>query len=341
MYKNKYRFTLILLACGLSLALAGDEKKKDKADKAPGEITATSQPLLWTAPENISGRDLTFGPGGKEHQPVPPFTFVEEDMNGTNPKFEVKDANGTKWKVKMGSEARPETVATRLVWAVGYFADEDYFLADLHADGMPALHRGQNYVDASGTVHNVRLKKRPSGYEKQGEWKWADNPFNNTREFNGLRVMMAIMNNWDVKDVNNAIYGNKKTGEQIYVVTDLGASLGPANMALAHRKTKGSIDSYSKSKFIAKVRADSIDFDAPGRPSVFVMANPREYAGRRHLEWIGNNIPIDDARWIGKLLAQLSPQQIGDAFLAAGYPPEEVQSFVAAFESRIAEIAHI
>ena len=30
--------------------------------------------------------------------------------------------------------------------------------------------------------------------------------FPDTRKFNGLRVMMALMNSWDLKDENNAIY---------------------------------------------------------------------------------------------------------------------------------------
>ena len=54
------------------------------------------------------------------------MTFVDEDLKGSNPKFVVRDAAGVKWKIKLGTEARPETAATRLVWAVGYSADEDY-----------------------------------------------------------------------------------------------------------------------------------------------------------------------------------------------------------------------
>ena len=36
-----------------------------------------------------------------------------------------------------------------------------------------------------------------------------------------------------------------------------------------------------------------------------------------HLRWIGRNIPIEDAKWVGGLLAQLKPAQIQDAFRAA------------------------
>ena len=54
--------------------------------------------------------------------------FVEEDHAGTNPKFYVRDQDGTKWTAKMGVEAKPETAAAHLLWAAGYYADEDYFV---------------------------------------------------------------------------------------------------------------------------------------------------------------------------------------------------------------------
>lgn len=37
-------------------------------------------------------------------------------------------------------------------------------------------------------------------------------------------------------------------------------------------------------------------------------------------------------------LAQLSPEQIRDAFRPAGYSPEQVQGFAAVVEERIAEL---
>ena len=44
--------------------------------------------------------------------------FIKEDKKGVNPKFNVVDEDGVKWGVKFGNEAKPETAATRLVWAV-------------------------------------------------------------------------------------------------------------------------------------------------------------------------------------------------------------------------------
>jgi hypothetical protein len=88
-------------------------------------------------------RNLFYGPGGGS-SPTARY-ILKEDREGTNPKFEVQDRDGVKWKVKLGEEARPETVASRLAWAVGYFANDDYFLPTFRAGDMPAhLHRGQS-----------------------------------------------------------------------------------------------------------------------------------------------------------------------------------------------------
>ena len=101
-------------------------------------------------------------------------------MNGTNPKFDVVDEDGVKWRVKMGPEAGPETVASRLVWSVGYFANEDYFMPVLHVQKMQRLRRGRNLVSADGTVHNVRLKRHLKDEKKIGDWSWSKNPFTGT-----------------------------------------------------------------------------------------------------------------------------------------------------------------
>ena len=93
---------------------------------------------LWREPEDIRSENLFYGPGGKAHEPHGPFTFVKEDLDGTNPKYDVRDEDGVKWKIKLGAEARPETVASRFVWAVGYHADEDYFLPEVRVTGLPA-----------------------------------------------------------------------------------------------------------------------------------------------------------------------------------------------------------
>ena len=89
-------------------------KKSSKVHKPKQERTEKGTAVLWRNPGDIRSRNLFYGPGGEEHAPNSLYTFEKEDMDGTSPKFTVRDGNGVRWKVKMGAEARPETVASRL-----------------------------------------------------------------------------------------------------------------------------------------------------------------------------------------------------------------------------------
>jgi hypothetical protein len=245
--------------------------------------------------------------------------------------------------VKLGDEARPETVASRLVWAVGYFTNEDYFLPELRVENMPShLKRGQRLVAPDGSFHNVRLKRSLKDEKKIGSWKWRDNPFEATRELNGLRVMMALINNWDLKDENNSVYGEKGMEDTeisaIYMVTDLGASFGAPGRWWPRNKSRGNLGVYSRSKFITRTTPEYIDFMTPTRPALFYSVSLPQFFSRLHLRWIGRRVPRADAKWIGQLLAQLSPEQIRDAFRAARYSPEEVERFATVIERRIGEL---
>ena len=204
MSSKSRRLALFLAGALLIFAAAGRAAEKSKTARNPAKITEHQRPVLWRAPADFRSRYLFYGPGGRNDTPHSVYTFVKEDLDGTNPKFVVRDENGVKWKVKLGKEARPETAAARLVWAAGYFADEDYFVPGIEVDGMPAhLKRGQNLVAPNGSIPNARLKRYLAGEKHVSHWKWRHNPFTGTRELYGLRVMMALINNWDLTDQNN------------------------------------------------------------------------------------------------------------------------------------------
>jgi len=309
-----------------------------KKSAAPREVPARA--AMWAYPTDVATRDLFYGPGGRKDEPRGTFTFEKEDLDGTNPKFVVRDQDGVKWKVKLGEEARPETVASRLVWAAGYFADEDYFLPAFKVEAMPTpLHRGEKLVARDGSMYNVRLKRYLKGDEKLGHWSWRDDPFTGSREWNGLRVLMALINNWDLKDSNNSI--REHDGAQIYFVSDLGASFGATGRRLTRAGSKGNIEQYENSRFIVRTTAGLVDFRTPSRPVFIHVFELPDYIRRIHLEWIGKNIPRSDARWMGDLLSRLSPDQIHSAFRAAGYTPQEIDGFSGVVEKRIAELKQL
>jgi hypothetical protein len=309
----------------------------------PGsQKSEAGQPLLWREPMAIGDRDLFYGPGGKEHVPHGPFTFIKEDLDGSKPKFDVRDETGMKWKIKLGAEARPETVASRLVWAMGYFADEDYFVPQVTVRELPGhVHRGQRLIGSDGTMNNVRMKREPDDRRKLGTWQWADNPFKGTRELNGLRVLMAVINNWDLKDENNAIRGPRdRAGPEaaVYEVSDLGSSFGSSGLERTDAASEGNLRAYRASHFIKDLEGDEVNFNVPRRPALIVLANPRQFFSRLGLRAIGRHVPRKDAKWIGHLLAQLSPEQLRSAFRAAGYGDQDVEGFTKVLQARIVQL---
>jgi hypothetical protein len=305
-------------------------------------VIAHPTAILWTNPVDIKSRNLYYGPGGKEDQPKEPLTFLKEDAGGSNPKFYVRDRTGTKWKVKLGLEAQPETVATRLMWAVGFVTNENYFLLEAKVKDMPPrLKRGQELVGANGDIRAVRLQKPLCG-KKVGTWSWKHNRFKGTREFNGLRVMMALLSNWDLKDENNAIHADcGKPGTALYEVSDLGASFGSSGESYTQRESKNNLAAYRRSKFISKVTPNYVSFNFPTHLPFLYVFNVPLFFSELNQRWIGHHIPRSDAKWIGSYLAELSPKQIRDAFRAAGYSPEQVEVFATTVEARIAELKRL
>jgi hypothetical protein len=291
--------------------------------------------VLWQQ-RDVATCNLFYGAGGKEHAPTGRFTFIHEDLDGTQPKFEIEDEQGIRWAAKLGIEARSETAATRLVWAAGYFTDEDYYLPELRVKGLPTLKRGHAYVSSDGVVLGARLERKVPGEKKVGSWNWRENPFVGTRELNGLKVLMALINDWDLKEVNNSRY-DEPDSEQRYVVSDLGASFG--RNSNEYDRSKGDVDGYLRSSFIKEIRPQEVDFVLQRHPLWVTAVRTVHFREYGQMEQLVQHIPRSDVTWIGRLLAQLSDSQIGDAFRAAGFSAVEVDAYTAMIRARLAELS--
>ena len=293
-----------------------EKQKKDHDEPLPPE--EIRNPVLWRQPGDISSLNLFYGQGGKDKQPSAPYAFLDEDHDGTNPKMDVRDSNGKKWRVKAGEESRPEVVASRLLWAVGFYVNDDYLVHDAFVSGTK-MKRGSDDVK-HGKLKDVRFSRKPIGENKIGIWQWSSNPFFGKREFNGLRVMMAVMNNWDLKDANNSVYSDKANGSQIFLVNDVGATFGANGLGWTRARSKGNIASFRGSKFVTRLTDTEVDFATPKAPTGILLATAgtsiKSYVMRSGLDWIGDHIPRADARWMGALLGQLTHEQLVDAFRA-------------------------
>jgi hypothetical protein len=183
----------------------------------------------------------------------------------------------------------------------------------------------------------VRLQRSPGSEKKSANWDWKHNPFKDTREFNGLRVMMALLGNWDLKTENNAVYKDD-AGHEEYLVTDVGTAFGASGNRYTEAQSKNNLKAYQSAKFIAKATPKYVDFNFPRFPPLIFVFDFPHFLHQVSMRSVGNRIPRADARWVGSLLAQLSTEQIESAFRAGGYPPDQAAAFTQAVQARIAEL---
>ena len=271
-----------------------------------GKSVSPGNAVLWEQPTDIAARDLYYGPGGRALVPdLKNAAMLGRQPGGNNLKYRLRDRHGNEWVAKIADESQPETAAVRLLWAVGYKTEINYL--------MPSLQLG-----SERPFSNVRLEARPKGVKRGERWMWTNNPFLGTKEFDGLKIMMAMLNNWDLKDENNIIL--LVDGRQEYVVSDLGASFGRLAKEPQSRsgRSVGDADDYAKSVFINGTRDGILDIEYNGMADHLIKG-----------------IKVEHGRWLADLLLQLSDKQILDAFRAANYSDEKAAAFATAFKARI------
>jgi hypothetical protein len=321
---NTFRRSIPLIAWLMVLSLvpvlfAQKEKDKDQKDQA----TVSNAPaVLWRQPSDIAAQDLFLGPGGEAMKPdLSNVVFEKEDSEGYSVKYHVRDGAGRKWVVKVGNEARPETAAVRLLWAVGYLTEINYLAPCIHIKGAPQPRKNVERCEGDGFA-DVRFEARPDNVQRADNWEWKNNPFAGTKELNGLAVLMALLNNWDLKTSNNKILLVRSDGgatQQHYVISDLGATFGKTGGVISHSRNEP--EKYVKTKFIDRVRGDRVEFVFSGKQGDLL-----------------ERVTVEHAKWIGSLLAQLSDQQIQDAFRAANFEPEEIRMLTKEVRDRIDEL---
>jgi hypothetical protein len=292
--------------------------------------TAAPPPVheLWQEPRDLSNRDLFHGVGGRDLVPNPRgrYEFVSEDTTGASGGYEVRDDNGMKWDVKLGIEAQPELVVSRLLWAVGFHQPPMYFVENgWRVSGAPG-----RLTAAAGPQYSARFRADLPGRKVEGEWSWYDNPFVGTQPFKGLVVANLLLANWDLKSTNNRIYEvNPPIGDasRLFVVQDLGAALGREAPKLptwtrlrALRGSKNNVEDFEKSGFIRRVNGNRVEFEYRGMDKPLV-----------------DTVTPADVRWLCGLFGRLTDRQWDDAFRAAGYPDEIRARYIATIKKKIAQ----
>jgi hypothetical protein len=296
---------------------------------------------IWRDPGRVEALDLVHGPAGADGVPAPPFTFLEEHADGSQPCLSLVDARGRRWRAKWGAEARVETFAVRFAWACGYFAEITHFIPSGRIEGVPqTISRTRDCVEApEGTFIDARFEADDPAVHKHFEehsWSWDDNPFVGTRELSGLKIVMMILSNWDSKDRRDVARGSntaifvERVGrwprvrrEAQYLLTDWGGAMGKWG-----------------SNIVTRGRWDIDGFEAQTPQFVTGVADGRitfGYAGQRTAD-IAGDIPVDHARWFHGYASRIGERQFVDALLASGATDDEAERFARAIRARIEQL---
>jgi hypothetical protein len=294
--------------------------------KAPKTSTGAPADIaqLWVEPRDLERRDLFHGAGGAGLAPDPsaPYELVTIDDSGYSPGYDVRDKRGTRWSVKLGIEAQPEVVASRVLWAIGYHQPPTYLLEDWKLAGK--------HVETPGVA-----RFRRESHKVVADWSWYENPFVSTQPFKGLLVANLILNNWDWKTSNNKVYdvydvaARAGAPRRVFVVRDLGASLGKTTfpqflkwtpMRGMGQGSRNDVGGFEEQGLIKKVEGERVTFDYRGIHDGLV-----------------DTLTVGDVVWTCRLMARISDRQWRDAFRAAGYTGEEQRRFIAKLKSKVKE----
>lgn len=287
--------------------------------QAPPSPTQMAE--LWVDPGSRP-RELFYGIGGRQLAPSKEarYKFKGKDELGFSVSYDVIGPDGTEWSAKIGPEAQTEVVVSRLLWGLGYHQPPLSYLPSW------------NLLEADGGVKKeseARFRPKLDQLDRLKEyWSWKENPFIGTRPFNGLLVILLMLNSTDLKDDNNSIYdvkgpipGAVRDVRRWYVVRDLGAALGETGKLYPRRNW---IDGFEEEEFITGSRGGRIEFAFTGR----------------HQELL-KTITAADLRWAATRLQRLTDRQWRDAFRAANYTDDIRDRYLRKIRQKIDEALEV
>src|SRR4030095_4420653 len=177
--------------------------------------------------------------------------------------YDVRDAQGVQWSVKIGKEAQPEVTVSRILSRLGFHQPPVYLVHDWQLTGIS--------VDQS-TLRPARFRRDMEEAKVGGDWSWYENQFVGSEPFQGLVVVNLMLNNWDWKTSNNKIYDLPSATNgltRVYVVRDLGASLGKTSFPSCLRLTpmrgmgqgsRNDVDGFVEQGFIKEIDGQKVKF---------------------------------------------------------------------------------
>jgi hypothetical protein len=207
---------------------------------------------------------------------------------------------------------------------MGYFAEEDYYVASGAIAGAGRLSRATPAVSPDGSFRTARFERRPSNVVRgDRQWTLDKNPFVGSRELSGLKIVLALLNNWDNKPDNTVVetVTTDAGSEERYLFSDWGASFGrmagPPSWSPA--PTRWQVQDYKQQPLTRGVAGGILKLHYEGQVPI-------------------DGVPLEHAQWFATLAGQLRAEQARAAFGAAGASASDAEGFAARLMEKIDEL---
>ena len=332
-----------------------DDQKVKKAFYTPKDRLQAMHDAALFAPKAVAEADIMEGPAQNKKQfqlhfndkVICDFAAPGSTMGGNTPKFackitSVESANGQVQtltpdmeeepvKVKFGAndnEIYAEMVSTRLMWALGYYADA-WFPVRVECHNCPENPMSGSGATATRTYDPATIvrkfpwhKMTEAGKDEEG-WSWKELDTANGRptyERDGLKLLAAFLQHSDNKppqqrlvchnvDVNTKTQPFTTTCDKsVMLVQDVGATLGTGGAFTDNVTAKMNLKGWSNQKLWSKVGTE-------GAPKQCQAVLHKSLTAKDGLN--DPTISEEGRRFDAGLMCQLSDQQIADLFKAA------------------------
>lgn len=341
-----------------SAAAAAEPAVERRFYSSRDRLQAIRAASLFT-PRAVSEADIVAGPAQQKDQfqfhlndkVTCEFTKAGEEKNGNTPKFDcnitrVEDSTGRiqtltpemdeePVKVKFGRDNREtyaETASTRLLWALGFYADA-MFPVRLTCTNCPAdpQHasgpKGTHAFDEGVIERKAKGRKMYEiGQEDQGwSWKEFETVGRPSYEKDGLKMIAAFIIHSDNKPAQQRLVCDGVQVDQStkpftttckasrVLVQDTGATFGGGGKTTNKTSAKMNLGEWSKKRVWKKVGTSSTP-GAPGNQECQAEL-PKSWAAK---DGLGDPIISEEGRrFAAGLMCQLSDRQISDLFIVA------------------------
>ncbi len=310
--------------------------------QAGADLSALGPPpdsSTWRDPGEISSVEMSeefYGGGDSMHEGIMSrFPSSEAELEGirttqTKPKFEIYVRHGKKnkqeYKLKVGGEIHSEPTIGALMSALGFNVDVTHYVEDLRVNlGDSSVEEIRNEWRTYFSDHRTHLsyrfddyftegrdergayliaregvlETRPKELVRLGPWPFGDNGNEGKREVRGLAILTVWVGNTDVKEAENnkLVLRELPGGERrlYHVQHDVGHALG--------RIIDEQVDAFPW---------DLVDRSLTGKIKLnYHSVQPTS---------LRNHSTYADARWMVRLIAQLTRKQIEEAVVLGGWP---------------------